>query len=54
MLEHYAWSRFCLLEGCSLYCILWGEVNMNVHWVIDVRQTEVHTAEPLVPEQSAF
>ena len=26
---------------------------MNVHGVNDVRQTEVHTAEPLVPEPSA-
>jgi hypothetical protein len=27
---------------------------LNVHGVNDVRQTEVHTAEPLVPEHSAF
>jgi hypothetical protein len=27
---------------------------LNVHGVNDVRQTEVHTAEPLVSEQSAF
>jgi hypothetical protein len=27
---------------------------LNVHGVNDVRQTEVHTAEPLVPELSAF
>jgi len=26
---------------------------LNVHWVNDVRQTEIHTAEPLVPEPSA-
>ena len=26
----------------------------NVHGVNDVRQTEIHTAEPLVPESSAF
>ena len=26
----------------------------NVHEVNDVRQTEIRTAEPLVPEQSAF
>ena len=25
----------------------------NVHWVKDVRQAEIHTAEPLVPEPSA-
>ena len=27
---------------------------MNVHGVSDVRQTEIHTAEPPVPEPSAF
>jgi hypothetical protein len=27
---------------------------LNIHGVSDVRQTEVHTAEPLVPEPSAF
>ena len=27
---------------------------LNVQWVHDVRQTETHTAEPLVPEPSAF
>ena len=27
---------------------------LNVHGVIDVRQAEIHTAEPLVPEPSAF
>jgi hypothetical protein len=26
----------------------------NVHGVSDVRQAEIHTAEPLVPELSAF
>jgi hypothetical protein len=26
----------------------------NVHGVNDVRQTEIHTAEPLVPEPSVF
>jgi len=28
--------------------------QLNVHGVNDVRQTEIHTAEPLVPEPSAF
>ena len=51
MLEDYA---FWLFKGCSLYCIFKGAVNMNVHGVIDVRQTEIHTAEPLVPEPSVF
>ena len=27
---------------------------LNVHTVNDVRQTEIHTAEPLEPEPSAF
>ena len=27
---------------------------LNVHGVNDVRETETHTAEPLVPEPSAF
>jgi hypothetical protein len=27
---------------------------LNIHGVNDVRRTEVHTAEPLVPEPSAF
>jgi len=27
---------------------------LNVHGVNDVRYTEIHTAEPLVPEPSAF
>jgi len=27
---------------------------LNVHYVSDVRQTEIHTAEPLVHEPSAF
>jgi len=26
----------------------------NVHGVNDVRQTEIHTAEPLVPEPNTF
>jgi hypothetical protein len=27
---------------------------LNIHGFNDVRQTEIHTAEPLVPEPSAF
>ena len=27
---------------------------LNIHGVNGVRQTELHTAEPLVPEPSAF
>jgi hypothetical protein len=26
----------------------------NAHWVSEVRQTELHMAEPLVPEMNAF
>jgi hypothetical protein len=28
--------------------------SLNVHGVNDVGQTEIHTADPLVPEMSAF
>jgi hypothetical protein len=27
---------------------------LNAHWVDDIRQTDIHTAEPLMPESSAF
>ena len=27
---------------------------LNVHWVDDVRQTDTHTAVPLMPKSSAF
>ena len=27
---------------------------LNVHGINDIRQREIHTAEPLVPEPSAF
>jgi len=27
---------------------------LNIHWVNDVKQAEIHTAEPLLPEPSAF
>ena len=29
-------------------------LSLNVHGVNDIRRTEIHTAEPLVPEPSAF
>ena len=34
----------------------WKHISplLNVYGVNDVRQTEIHTAEPLVPELSAF
>jgi hypothetical protein len=31
-----------------------GPPKWSVHGVNDVRQTEIHTAEPLVPDPSAF
>jgi len=30
------------------------QLKLNVHEVNDVSHTEIHTAEPLVPEPSAF
>jgi len=33
---------------------LLSAVQCGVHGFRDVRQTEIHTAEPLVPEPSAF
>jgi hypothetical protein len=33
---------------------LLSAVQCSVHGVSDVRQIEIHTAEPLVPESSAF
>ena len=27
---------------------------LNVHWVKDIKHTDIHTAEPLVPEPSTF
>jgi hypothetical protein len=29
-------------------------IVLNVHGVKDIRQAEIHAAEPLVPEPSAF
>ena len=29
-------------------------LSLNIHGVSKIRQTEIHTAEPLVPEPSAF
>ena len=42
------------------HCILarrrnhFSQLNVHVHGVNDVRQTEIHSAEPLVPEPSAL
>jgi hypothetical protein len=46
-----------LVADC--HCILTRWKNyfsklLNVHWNNDVKQTEIHSAEPLVPEPSAF
>ena len=36
--------------------VIWLHIPivLNVHGVNDVRQAEIHAAEPLVPEPSAF
>jgi len=42
--SHIIWARW-MNQFSQLF---------SVHGVNDVRQTEIHTAEPLVPEPSAF
>jgi len=44
----------CLIAFFFLKLPIIGDLPLlNVHWVNDVRQTEIRTAEPLVPEPSA-
>ena len=46
-----------LVAGCHSNLARWKNhfsQLLNVHGVNDVRQTEIHTAEPPVPEPSAF
>jgi hypothetical protein len=46
-----------LLSNCHSILNRWKNSFcqlFNVHGVNDVRQTEMHTAEPLVPEPSSF
>jgi hypothetical protein len=43
-----AYSHSILNRWKNYFCQL-----LNVHAVNDVRQTEIHTAEPLVPEPSS-
>jgi hypothetical protein len=46
-----------LVTDCHSILARWGShfsQLLNVHGVNDVRQTEIHTSEPLVPEPSAF
>ena len=46
-----------LVRGSYSILARWWEYFsqlLNVHGVHDVRQTETHTAEPLVPEPNAF
>jgi hypothetical protein len=50
-----AWGN--LVADCHSIVTRWRNYFshlLNVHWDSDVRQTEIHTAEPLVPEPSAF
>jgi len=43
-------------DSHSILAKLWNYFFqlLNVHGVNDVRQTEIHTAEPLVPQPSAL
>ena len=41
-------TKFSQFDGCHFPQLL------NVHGVNDVRHTEIHTAEPLLPEPSRF
>jgi hypothetical protein len=46
-----------LVTDCHSILARWGNIStylFNVHGVNDVRQTEIHTAEPLASEPSAF
>ena len=46
-----------LVTNCHTILARWRKhfsQLLNVHGVNDVRQTEIHTAEPTVPEPSAF
>jgi len=46
-----------LVADCHSIMVRWRNYFsqlLNVHGVDNVRQTEIHTAEPLVPEPSAY
>jgi len=46
-----------LVTDCHSILVRWRNhfsQLLNVHGVNNVRQTEIHTAVPLVPERSAF
>ena len=44
------------LETLTVFWLGGGTISqpLNIHGVNDVRQREIHTAEPLLPEPSAF
>jgi len=44
------------LQTSTVFWLSGGTISqlLNVHCVSDVRQKEIHTAEPLVPEPSVF
>jgi hypothetical protein len=44
----FAYSHNILNRQIYFYLLL------NVHWISDIRQTEIHTAETLVSELSHF
>jgi hypothetical protein len=46
-----------LVADCHSILARWKNLFsqlLNIHGVNDIRQTEIHTAEPLMPEPSAF
>ena len=45
-----------LLQTPTIFWLGGGTISqlLNVHGVNDVRRTDIHTAEPLVPEPSVF
>ena len=45
------------LQTPTIFCLGGRTISLNclnVHRVNDIRQTEMHTAEPLVPEPTVF
>ena len=46
-------SRVIWLQTPTVFWLSGGNISLR-HGVNDARQTEIHTAEPLVPEPSAF
>jgi hypothetical protein len=50
------WDIAARIKYCHWFHLLWKNYFcqlLNVHGVNDVRQTKIHTAEPLVPKPSS-